>query len=183
MSLFLKIKEQYLHIRQYLIAKFLFRAIIIYILWLVFYKSELFDISPLDDFLIDNLMKTSAFILDLFGYSIFQIGKYIGIENSSGVEIGPPCNAFSLFVLYAGFLLAFPGNGKKKSIYIPVGILIIHLLNLARVLALILLAYYNPSVLEFNHSYTFTLIIYACIFGMWMHWIKKSSGDKVATKS
>lgn len=115
-------------------------------------------------------------------YDTFRFEKHVGIENSSGVLIGPPCNAFSLFILYGGFLLAFPGQWKRKLLFLLSGILLIHLLNLARVVALILLAYHNPAVLEFNHSYTFTLIIYVCIFVLWMYWINLYSKNKATTK-
>jgi exosortase/archaeosortase family protein len=55
------------------------------------------------------------------------------------------------------------------------GILIIHLLNIIRVIALTLLAYKAPEYLDFNHTYTFTILVYSVVFILWMIWALKIS--------
>ena len=169
----LSIKLKKLYNKNRLITTFLLRGVSIYLLWWLFYDYDLVNLGFIDSFLIDNLIETTNFILSNMGYDTFQAGNFFGIQNTSGVLIGAPCNAFSLMVLYGGFILSFPGKSKKKWWIIPTGILIIHLLNILRVMALVLLALYSPASLEFNHSYTFTLIVYSSIFIMWMYWVKQ----------
>ncbi len=131
----------------------------------------------MDKLLIVHLMDVNEFLLELMGYETFKFDDIVGIANSSGVKIGPPCNGLNLMALYIGFLILIPGNIKQKLRFIALGILVIHVLNIIRVLALILLAYYAPQYLEFNHSYTFNLIIYLVIFFMWLKWIKQKGGS------
>jgi exosortase/archaeosortase family protein len=75
-----------------------------------------------------------------------------------------------LFALFAGFVVAFPGKIKNKLWFIPLGILIIHLTNIIRILALAIIAYKSPNYLEFNHNYTFTVSVYIIVFALWMIW-------------
>jgi hypothetical protein len=42
-----------------------------------------------------------------------------------------------------------------------------------RVAGLALNVLYNASSVDFNHKYTFTILVYAAIFGMWMLWVKR----------
>ncbi|MBC7864741.1 MAG: archaeosortase/exosortase family protein, partial [Bacteroidia bacterium] len=93
--------------------------------------------------------------------------------NYQGVWIGYACNALSLFVLFSFFIISFPGNWLKKLWFIPVGILLVHLLNILRVFALVLIAHHHYDFLSFNHTYTFTILVYAFIFGLWMWWVNK----------
>lgn len=53
----------------------------------------------------------------------------------------------------------------------PLGILIIHLINLGRIYLLFLVALYRPNYLYFTHKYFFTGIIYIAIFALWYIWI------------
>ena len=52
----------------------------------------------------------------------------------------------------------------------------IYLVNLARVVVLALNHIYSNSSFDFNHKYTYTLITYAAIFGLWMIWANRLSG-------
>jgi exosortase family protein XrtF len=152
---------------------FLSRLGAVYLLWLFIYDLQLINTKPLDQFLIQNLIDTCVITMQQFGFEMFESGsRYVGIQDSSGVEIGPPCNAFSLFVLYTSIIVAFPGKWRLKLLFVVCGVFIIHLLNVIRVILLVYLAKFNPAVLAFNHSYTFTLVVYGCIFVMWMVWIK-----------
>jgi hypothetical protein len=39
-----------------------------------------------------------------------------------------------------------------------------------RIMALCLNNYYSRQTVDFNHHYTFTAIVYASIFALWMWW-------------
>ena len=99
----------------------------------------------------------------------------IGIDGSLGLWVGAPCNGLSLFAMFTGFIVAFKGKNKHKLWYIPLGIISIHLLNILRVTALCIVIKYNHDLLDFNHTYTFTLINYSWIFFLWIMWANKLS--------
>lgn len=120
-------------------------------------------------------------MLKLIGYKTFMVlqdrdMQVIGIDGSNGVWVGSNCNAITLFALFAVFIIAYPGNQKNKLWYIPAGILAIHVLNILRVVCLAIIAYYWPYALDFNHTYTFTFLVYAFIFFLWMIWVNKFAG-------
>ena len=78
-----------------------------------------------------------------------------------------------LYALFGGFVLAFPGPWQRKLWFIPLGIAIIWVLNVMRVAALALNHHYAHQSVDFNHHYTFTFIVYGCIFGLWMLWARR----------
>lgn len=132
---------------------------------------------------IGNLEDISTAILNLLGYKLIsesQISsiRTIGIDGTHGIWIGDPCNGLVLFALFTGFVLAFPGPWKRKLWFIPLGIVTIHAINVVRVTALALIVYYypDPEVLDFNHTYTFTILVYGYVFSLWYWWAAKLSG-------
>lgn len=165
------------------VTRFLLHALILYLLWVAFYerKSALFYF--LDEKMLDHLIAMTIWGLKAMGYEVFHLetDRIAGIVESSGVMIGSPCNGISLMALFSGFILAFPAPIKSKLTMIPLGLLGIHLLNYIRILLLCLLAFYHPEWLAFNHDYTFTLIVYACIFVSWVYWVKKVQQSKTSS--
>ncbi len=137
-----------------------------------------------DQQFIGLIIRSSENVLRLLGYKTFcilqdQDFQVIGIDGSNGVWVGSNCNAIKLFSLFAVFIIAYPGNQKNKIWFIPAGIIAIHLLNIIRVTVLALIAKSAPELLNFNHTYTFTFLIYAFIFLLWMIWVNKFSSKTV----
>jgi len=56
-------------------------------------------------------------------------------------------------------------------------------MNVLRIVALAIIETYSYEWTEFNHTYTFTLLMYVFIFGLWLFWINKFSGIKIKTGS
>lgn len=154
---------------------------LLYLAWLILYEYWLHPLGILDRFMIDNIIWMSGSVLKAFGYSL--IGEFpfdegirtIGIDGTHGVWVGDPCNGISLFALFTGFVLAYPGPIKHKLWFIPLGLLLVHLINVIRVTALTMIVFYAPEYLEFNHTYTFTLLVYGFVFFLWWIWANKFS--------
>lgn len=155
---------------------FLFYALALYIGWFLLYELYLHPQGYIDSFVIKNSIYFSKQFLQLLGYTVYTVNeRQVWIESANGLWVGDPCNGLNLFALFSGFIIAYPGVLKSKLIFIPVGIVLIHLLNILRISGLLLLQLYAPEYMEFNHTYTFTIIIYAFIFYLWMHWVNKYS--------
>jgi exosortase/archaeosortase family protein len=114
-------------------------------------------------------------VVNSLGFDVFENGRHFGLSGSGGVNLGAPCNGLSLMYVYAAFLLAFPLSFRKKLPWLVLGLPLIQLLNLLRIVALLLLSLYRPTSLEFNHDYTFTLIMYGLIFLSWYVYIRMNS--------
>lgn len=140
-----------------------------------------------DQKFIGTIINSAEYLVKLLGYKTFTVlqdrdYQVVGIDGSGGVWVGSNCNAITLFSLFSVFIIAYPGNVKNKLWFIPLGIIFIHFLNILRVTALVLIAYYSPSSLNFNHTYTFTFIVYALIFLLWVIWVNKYSSKKENTQ-
>jgi exosortase family protein XrtF len=161
------------------LVRFLISVFALYLLWYLIYNLWLHPDERLDLFVIDLTISISKWILELFGYMVYTgADRLIGVDGTSGLWIGDNCNGIVLFSLFAGFVIAYQGKIKYKLIYIPLGIISIQLLNVLRVVILAILDTHSRAWTEFNHTYTFTIIIYGYIFLLWMLWVNKFSAKE-----
>ena len=86
------------------------------------------------------------------------------------------CNAVSVMVLFASFVVAFSGRLKQTLLFIAAGGLLIHVLNIARIALLCVLIYRFPQHENFLHGVVFPLIIYGVVFILWIIWVNRFSG-------
>ena len=63
-----------------------------------------------------------------------------------------------------------PGPLLRKAWFIPAGIALLHFANVVRVIVLARIQATSPEWLEFNHDYTFTVLIYGLVFALWYLW-------------
>jgi len=165
------------------LIRFLGIGLGIYLLWYICYAYFLKDYTLLDEYLIHSMVGVSEWVLRGLGFALYEIGSnglrwQLGIANSPGLlEIGEACDGLVLFVLFAAFILSFPGSVKRKLWFIPLGILSIHIANLMRVVTLVMLNFYRPEWLAFNHDYTWTVLIYGFIFWLWYVWTERLSRE------
>lgn len=104
-----------------------------------------------------------------------RIACKLFVDGTRNVGVGDECNALVLIALFAGFILAYPGDWRMKALTIPAGMLAIYSLNVLRVVALGLLFIWSPATVDFHHKVTFYIIVYGFIFGLWMLWAKRLS--------
>ena len=156
----------------------MFRIAAMLIIWLLLVSNIFGMYDVFNSFLLNILQSSSLNILDLLGFKYFEIGRNFGIEGSSGVILGVPCDGLSLIYLYAAFIIAVPGKVRQKSIWILAGIIGIQLLNIFRIVGLVILSMYHPDLLKFNHDYTFTFFIYSLIFLSWVLYFRSNKEFK-----
>jgi exosortase/archaeosortase family protein len=154
-------------------GRFMLIALGVYAAWVLGYEQILYSDGRLDQVLSTGVATTAAALLQMVGVAA---GTAIGapttvtMHGEAAVFVGNPCNGLVLYVLFAGFVLAYPGSARRKAWFVPVGIAAIFLLNAGRVAALALNHTYWFRTVEFNHHYTFTFIAYAAILGLWRIW-------------
>ena len=160
-------------------TRFFVLATILYLVWYLLYEFIVKPSTLIDEKLISLIVANAAFLLKLLGFTVYQSVEdsnmqLVGVDGAHPVWIGSPCNALTLFMFFALFVIAFPGSIKKKFWFIPLGIIIIHTTNVLRVMGLAMINYYAPQYLTFNHTYTFTILVYGIIFCLWMWWVNTS---------
>lgn len=167
-------------------VKFILKSGLLYLALYLVYQFLIKRYTFYDQRFIGLIIKSADLFLRTLGYKTFMVlqdmdMQVIGIDGSNGVWVGSNCNAITLFSLFAVFILAYPGNKKNKLWFIPVGILAIHFLNIIRVVALAIIASHRPEYLNFNHTYTFTFLVYTFIFSLWVIWVNRFSLNRHTT--
>jgi exosortase/archaeosortase family protein len=70
-------------------------------------------------------------------------------------------------------MVLFPGPWKKKLWYIPIGLIVIHLTNIFRIIALSVIVMEWPQYWTFSHDWILRPFFYVVIFIMWVIWVEK----------
>jgi exosortase family protein XrtF len=177
------------YITENKILFFLLKAFGLYLFWYILYDLWLHPKSSLDNLISTNLAYWSSLIIKSLGFiAIDSVAAssenitVIGIDGTHGLWVGDPCNGITLFALFVGFIIAYPGKIKNKLWFIPLGLLSIHIINILRIVSLCLIVLYKPESLAFNHTYTFTILVYAYVFWLWLIWSNKySNQSKIAS--
>jgi exosortase family protein XrtF len=101
-------------------------------------------------------------------------------ENKSILAVYEGCNGINVMIIFVAFLIAFGPLTKQLLWFIPVGLLLIHMMNLARIALLFWVSIYMKDYMYFMHKYFFTAILYVVIFILWVWWVRKFSTKNVA---
>ena len=170
------------------LTRFLIKAVILYLGWHFLWYQWIEPDGRVNHYLTYNTAWISREALNLFSSSEFSISPfeeqntYLFKDKIPVVLIEHGCNGLILMVLFAAFVIAFPGPWKSKLWYVPAGILAIYLINSLRVIGLALNRMFSNESFEFNHKYTFTILVYGAIFWFWMIWVNRFSGIQFGGK-
>lgn len=159
---------------------FIFTTVGLYLVWFVLYEFYLKPNGRLDHLITENISIVTCNLLNLSDYNAYYtIGKHLGetyvffgdnIEPT--VRIGSSCNGLEMLILFAIFIICYPGNPWLKTIFTAGGLLIIHSLNIFRNYILALLAFNESPSFELFHRYVFIFLLYGAVFTLWVIWAK-----------
>jgi exosortase family protein XrtF len=96
-------------------------------------------------------------------------------EGKSVLAIYEGCNGINIMIIFVAFLFAFGPIGKSLWIFALAGIIIIHLMNLARIALLFWVTLYLPDLVYFVHKYLFTAVLFVIVFVLWIVWVRRFS--------
>lgn len=140
----------------------------------VWASALLFDQST---WTLENVFKVDIFTKD---QTIFFMNK----ENwFSHVTVAPECTSLKQWLHWLFLMLIFPGPWKHKAWYIPLGLVIVEFINVARVVGISLFLIRFPHDFEFAHDYVFKTLFYVVIFLMWVVWVEFFLHGKTKKKS
>lgn len=168
--------------------RFLLTAASLYAAWYLLYAFVLAPWGALDRAVIASLISWAGAILRLLGYELIpepvndENIRTIGVEGGHLLWIGDPCNGVGLFAVFLIFLIAYGGPWRHKLWFGAVGILSIHLINALRVAALCIVVSINYEWLNFNHDYTFYVVVYGWVFLLWYIWVKRFAPRQATAK-
>lgn len=100
-------------------------------------------------------------------------------EEKRVLAIYEGCNGLNVMIIFVAFLIAFGPISRTLWWFIPLGLLILHGVNLARIALLFWVSLYLADYMYFIHKYFFTAILYVVVFLLWIAWVKKFSTLKL----
>lgn len=165
------------------LLRFLVTAGLLYMGWYLLYERVIHPWGVIDHAVIDNLMVLAGGILEMLGHTLIpephvDFNRYIGVEGGTLLWIGDPCNGIALFAVFTTFMVTYPGPWRHKAWFLPLGLLSIHLINALRIVALCIVVTIDYELLNFNHDYTFYLVVYGWVFSLWYWWMKRFAPHK-----
>ncbi|TRW25230.1 exosortase family protein XrtF [Flavobacterium zepuense] len=153
-----------------------------YWLFLSHYDATL----PEPDGMTTLVTEQSAQVLRFFGEDVLilnntKLPSYFFVINGKKLaHIVEGCNAVSVMILFAAFIVAFSTTFKRTALYIIAGIIIIHILNIIRIALLTLGIYHYRQYTDFLHDILFPLFIYGVVFVLWVAWVIKFKSNEKA---
>lgn len=161
------------------VLKILLRFVLIYVVLVFAYQLYLNQYSKagLDPFSV-WVAEQAAFMQDLLHYPSHLVpGKpeqetswfYVSGQYVSRMVEG--CNAVSVMVLFAAFIMAFY-QGAKTFVFAGLGLVFLHLINVLRIAGLNILLVEWPAYSKIGHDYLFPAVIYGSVVILWLIWIK-----------
>ncbi|MBU3681922.1 MAG: exosortase family protein XrtF [Flavobacterium sp.] len=121
-------------------------------------------------------------LLQFFGYlaklipQTTEAGMLLVVEQKPIAHIVEGCNAMSVIILFVAFVIAFSGKWKTTLVFVALGSLFIHALNVIRIAFLCMALLHYPKYRDFLHDIVFPLFIYGVVFLLWILWVFKFSG-------
>lgn len=173
------------------VRSFLLRGLIIFVVWKTLYLGFLAYPRTLDRpltllvgdhsvWVLNQASRTHAYTAKEMLHATNFEGEIkimpvslIAKNGKKVVRIEDGCNGLELFLLYIGFILAMPAPWKRKLLFIPLGIVVIHVVNVLRCVGLCVLIQSWKEHFDLAHHYIFKMVIYGVIFALW---VKFSAG-------
>ncbi len=188
------------------VRSFLLRGAFLFVIWKLLYWSLLLPHRTLDAPLTRLIGRGTTVVLNGFSHPhLYRMEEGMderpkGMDGTLTVEkvervyrdrdkllsIADVCNGLELMVLFAGYILCWPGGRGRPAIatsevkapqrtsdwgrkikFITGGWALIIVMNIFRCAALALIYLRRPEYLDFYHHYLFNFIVYGSIFWLW----------------
>ena len=159
--------------------KILGRFIGIYLLVFLAYQWYLnpyvgVDLDPLSKWVANQVVVVQnalGYDSKLVDYAKFET-SYFHINGKYTTRMVEGCNAISIMILFIAFIFAFY-RGKTTIFYAIGGVILLHILNVLRIVGLNILKLEYPQYGKIGHDYLFPAIIYGAVVLLWLIWINK----------
>jgi exosortase/archaeosortase family protein len=130
------------------------------------------------DLLLQGLIYPAKYILKIFGFEVMNALDWITIHGARGVRIAFPCLGVEIMIALFSLIISYPAKGKK-ALFIILGFVIIHIINIFRVVAILLTNHYSYELTSPSHT-IFNTIVYGFVIFYFYSWIKYfTSEDKL----
>ena len=150
------------------------------------FKTLLLDhlaFAELEQFMAYQVFWPSAWIVEhIVGYTIGTENTTLIFPRAGSIVVNGSCSGLKQFYQWTFLMVLFPGPWKKKLWYIPLGILVIHLVNIMRIVILSVILMNWPDQWHFSHDWILRPFFYVVIFALWVIWVEKYRNPALKAK-
>ena len=133
-----------------------------------------FAFGELEMYMAYQVFLPSAWIdKHLLGYDIFTSDTTIYFRDHGAIVVNGSCSGLKQFYQWTFLMILFPGPWKQKLWYIPLGIVVIHIVNILRIVILSVVLMNWPDQWHFTHDWILRPFFYVVIFALWVIWVEK----------
>lgn len=126
----------------------------------------------------DHVAKTAMALLKFFhSDAILLPDNIIRHPNGESVRIIWACAGLKQAYIFTMILVLYKGPWSKKVWFIPLGLVVVYIYNIIRISTIAQLVENYPQMFELIHGYILKYLFYALIFGLWLVWEEKISGN------
>ncbi len=165
------------------VAIFMVILVFFHIVWRLFnHELLLIDfINSSANWLAQQVFNQSSWILSVTGVNVVPFDEltisgvlrknvFICAENSGFVYVNSSCSGLKQFYQWFFLMLLYPGPWKHKLWFFPLGILIVHMVNVFRIIGMVFVTMYLPQHWDFIHDWIMRPFFYVVMFLLWVWW-------------
>ena len=143
-----------------------------YVLWYGLYDLWLLPDGRLDAWLSEHVASWTIGLLRTVGQdAVGRNGNEVWV-GETGIQLIAACNGLSVLSLFVGFVLAFPGLWTRRAWFIPLGVVVIVVVNVIRCAILLMLLTRSDAAFDVGHGAGGLLLFYVVVFVLWMLWAR-----------
>lgn len=119
-----------------------------------------------------GLAHASTWLIGIFDADVVVRGnemRHLGSHFAVLVEAG--CNGVEAMLILAAGILAFPAPWKHKAAGLVLGVVVIQVVNLARIISLFYIGAWNTAVFDWAHLYLWPALIMLLALLYWLGWV------------
>jgi exosortase/archaeosortase family protein len=140
------------------------------------------EINILYEWLSDLLYVNSKWVLEYLSTLPFTFddAKREFYINDGYVGVSHGCSGLKPLLQWIVLMTFFPGTWKKKLWFIPVGLVVVHMVNIFRITSLVAILYFGATQQQwdFAHDWILRPFFYVVMFAMWVLWVDKITAKK-----
>ena len=158
---------------------FLLKFVGLYLVGNLAYGAYITAYYPLPDPVTHAVSVQIAQVLQALGWPVtadddlYKATTLLTHEGEAVLAVYEGCNGVNIMIIFVAFLAAFGPYKKPMLWFLPLGLVTIHGMNLARIAGLFFVSRFLPDLSYFTHKYLFTAFLYVVIFALWWGWIRK----------
>lgn len=120
------------------------------------------------------LVDVCAVLLNAFGANVSSNGGVLAFVGAPGaVLVANGCNAVEVCLLLSAAILAWPTTIRARLIGVALCVAAVQAINLARIISLLFLSRYSPSLFDFFHHYVWDAVIVLDAVLVYFFWMRR----------